>query len=118
MPVSALDTNHPLQGLQYVAAPPCSMTFAAPIVAPTAGATGGPTRVDIRNNSVRFFHLDESAEDCSIAPIPFTSSQRRSLRQALTGISPAGPGGTCLGIGIYQGAGMTDSPIPGASTDP
>src|SRR3954469_5845442 len=37
-PLSALDTNHALQGCQYVSAAPCSTTFAAPMVAPTAGA--------------------------------------------------------------------------------
>ena len=79
----------------------------------TAGSSGWATKVDIRNNSIRYYHLDQPSDACTVPPI--AASQRRSLRSALKGTLPAGPGTTCFGIGIYQGAAMPDAPAPGVS---
>lgn len=87
-------------------------------VSPTAGAEPGPTRVDIRNNSIQYYHLDAPADACQSAPPAASAASpqlKRSLRAALRGLAPAGPGITCIGVGIYQGAFTSDTPPPSAS---
>lgn len=79
----------------------------------TVGGTSyGPTRADILNNSVRYYHLGSTNGDCSsVTSTSLSAKETRSLRRSIAAL-PAGPG-SCEAIGIYQGATSSDSPIPG-----
>ena len=80
---------------------------------PTAGGTYGPTRADILNNSVRYYHLGSTNGDCTpVTSTSLSARETRSIRRSISAI-PAGPGIGCEAIGIYQGATISDSPIPG-----
>jgi hypothetical protein len=79
------------------------------------GVPSGPTRAVIDTNSVRYLHAGQTTEDCPEVPVPvgISGQQRRSALRSV-GAQPAGPG-TCAAVGIYLGAGIEDSPTPGAS---
>jgi len=82
----------------------------------TAGGGYGATRADIIGNSIRFFHTGSGAGCVTSASSRLPARHARTVRRATAGLAPAGFG-PCSAIGIYQGATISDSPIPGPAGD-
>lgn len=83
--------------------------------APTAGGAYGPTRADILDNSIRFYHTDVTSGECPESTASLSSRDARPVRRSLAAL-PAGLGFVCESIGIYQGAAFPESPIGPAGT--
>ncbi|MFO1539787.1 MAG: hypothetical protein ACKOTZ_04970 [Chloroflexota bacterium] len=86
------------------------------------GEALGRTDALIQSNSVRYMHTTEDATECDelLVESEVAGAKRLSRLAARLGraIAPSGtPGGlgVCPAVGIYSGAGTTDSPIAGAA---
>lgn len=89
------------------------------VLADGAATRTGPTRVLLLRDSVRFFHPAAPACDGPAAterpPGSPPAAGGTALRRALAALLPAGV--ACLhdAAGVYLGAGLADSPVPGAA---